>query len=333
VNFKELRAQLKFEDVLRHYGVEIQRKGEQRKGEQHQGPCPLPQHGKERRGPAFSANLERGIFNCFGCGAKGNVLEFAALMSGVDAADGQALRKVAVELQAKFCPGGASTRTKAKAADAPVASAIANAPLDFALKDLEADHPWLMEAELDRSTIAHFGLGHCSRGMLKGQIAIPLHNRAGQLVGYAGHTAAVPLSSGRNSEYIFPTDRERKGSSIEFRKSLLLYNSHRIKGTCDDLIVVEWFPSVWWLYQHDYANVVALMGPECSDEQANQIVALVKPSGRVWLVPSVTSDSRKLTEMVFALIACRRFVRWVTIGNGRQPSDLLAGEINSFFAL
>jgi hypothetical protein len=229
VNFKELRAQLKFEDVLRHYGVEIQRKGEQRKGEQHQGPCPLPQHGKERRGPAFSANLERGIFNCFGCGAKGNVLEFAALMSGVDAADGQALRKVAVELQAKFCPGGASTRTKAKAADAPVASAI--------------------------------------------------------------------------------------------------------KGTCDDLIVVEWFPSVWWLYQHDYANVVALMGPECSDEQANQIVALVKPSGRVWLVPSGTSDSRKLTEMVFALIACRRFVRWVTIGNGRQPSDLLAGEINSFFAL
>jgi DNA primase len=323
VNFKELRAQLKFEDVLHHYGVVVNRKGVQ-----HHGPCPLPQHEKEKRGPAFSANLERGIFHCFGCGAKGNVLEFAALMSGIDASDGQALRNVAVELQTRFCPGGASTRTKAKAAAAPV---VANAPLDFALKDLEAGHPWLHDAGLKRSTIEHFGLGYCSRGMLKGHIAIPLHNGIGQLVGYAGRPVAGTLISERDTEYTFPADRERKGATLAFRKSLLLYNSHRIKGPCDDLIVVEWFPSVWWLHQHDYTNVVGLMGSECSDEQIDQIVSLVRPHGRVWILSERTGESERMAPALVARLSPKRFARWVRIGTGRKPSDLAADEIRQCF--
>jgi DNA primase len=270
--------------------------------------------------------LERGIFNCFGCGSKGNVLEFAALMSGVDANDGQALRKVAVELQTSLCPGGASTRTKTKAAVSPAPPASVNAPLDFALKDLEASHPWLVEAGLNRSTIAHFGIGHCSRGMLKGQIAIPLHNGKGQLVGYAGQAIAGPAS-----DYSFPANRERQGVAMEFQKSLLLYNSHRIKGPCDDLIVVEWFPSVWWLHQHGYSNVVGLMGVECSEAQAEQISALAKPGGHVWLVPGGNADSRRLAETAITMLACKRFVRWVNIGDVRQPSDLPTAAINSLF--
>jgi DNA primase len=323
VNFKELRAQLKFEDVLRHYGVAVIRKGDQ-----HQGPCPLPQHDKSKRGPAFSANLDRGIFNCFGCGAKGNLLEFAALMSGVDANDGQALRKVAVELQTRFCPEGASSRTKAKAAAAP---AVANHPLDFALKDLDTGHPWLVDAGLKPSTVAHFGLGYCSRGMLKGQIAIPLHNESGQLVGYAGRQVADALVSDRSSEYVFPADREHKGATLEFRKSLLLYNSHRIKGPCDDLIVVERFPSVWWLHQHNYTNVVGLMGSECSDAQIDQIVSLVRPHGRVWILSERTGESERMAPALVVRLSPKRFARWVRIGTGKRPSDLAADEIRQCF--
>lgn len=55
INFKELRAKLDFEEVLRHYGVEIKRKGDQ-----HQGFCPLPTHQGKKSSPSFSANLARG---------------------------------------------------------------------------------------------------------------------------------------------------------------------------------------------------------------------------------------------------------------------------------
>ena len=32
--------------------------------------------------PLFSINLDKNIFNCFGCGAHGNILEFVTLMEG-----------------------------------------------------------------------------------------------------------------------------------------------------------------------------------------------------------------------------------------------------------
>ena len=65
IDFKALRAKLDFEQVLRHYGIEVKRKGNQ-----HHGYCPLPNHNGKKNSPSFSANLDRGIFQCFGCGAK-----------------------------------------------------------------------------------------------------------------------------------------------------------------------------------------------------------------------------------------------------------------------
>src|SRR5258706_16364664 len=99
IDFKALRAKLDFARVLEHYGVQIKTAGKQ-----HHGFCPLPNHNGKRNSPSFSANLERGIFQCFGCGAKGNVLDFAAFMEKADPKDGTALRKVAITLQQQFCP-------------------------------------------------------------------------------------------------------------------------------------------------------------------------------------------------------------------------------------
>jgi DNA primase len=165
IDFKGLRKKLDFEQVLRHYGVEVKRKGNQ-----HQGFCPLPNHQGKKNSPSFSANLERGIFQCFGCGAKGNVLEFAAMMEKADPKDGAALHKVAGELQKRFCPElGTSTETKPPATKPEKAepksdlSAVVNAPLDFELKGLDRKHPYLLNRGFSQETIDHFDLGFCSR--------------------------------------------------------------------------------------------------------------------------------------------------------------------------
>src|SRR5580658_5057218 len=110
IDFKALRSKLDFEQVLRHYGVEVKRKGNQ-----HHGFCPLPNHNGKKNSASFSANLERGIFQCFGCGAKGNLLDFAALMENVDPKAGSSLREVALELQQRFCPDIAESPKPAKA--------------------------------------------------------------------------------------------------------------------------------------------------------------------------------------------------------------------------
>src|SRR5438093_11163709 len=144
IDFKKLRQSLSFEAVLRHYGVELKIRDKQ-----HHGFCPLPNHKGKRNSPSFSANLEKGIFQCFGCGAKGNVLEFAAMMENVDPKNGTELHKVAVKLQERFCPANAQSApspaspkqpTPEPARELPV---VANAPLDFQLKGLDENHPYL----------------------------------------------------------------------------------------------------------------------------------------------------------------------------------------------
>jgi DNA primase len=335
VNFKELRARLKFEDVLTHFRVEVRRKGEQ-----HQGFCPLPGHKGKGNSPSFSANLERGIFHCFGCGAKGNVLEFAALMRGSDPKDGDALRIAAVELQTRFFPEGASrahpvAESPAKPALSlpPASPALINPPLDFELKGLDAGHEYLLGRGFARSTLAHFGVGFCSRGLLKDRVAIPLHDSVGNLVGYAGRMVDDALITDENPRYRFPSGRDRGGARIEFRKSLFLYNGHRIAAPVDDLVVVEGFPSVWWLHEHGCPPTVALMGSECSDEQADLIVAAVKPSGRLWLMPDGDKAGERLAQEFLALLSPHRFVRWVKLGDGRQPTDLPALTLKTNFTL
>lgn len=330
IDFKQLRQSLSFEAVLRHYKVEIKSKGKQ-----HHGFCPLPNHQGKKNSPSFSANLEKGIFQCFGCQAKGNVLEFAALMENVDPADGTELRKVAVKLQERFCPtavqpeqGPGQTKSKniEPANQLPV---VVNALLDFELKTLESTHPYLRDRGFSAETIAHFGLGFACRGSLKNRIAIPLQNHEGKLVGYAGRVVDDSTITEDNPRYRFPSKREREGTIYEFRKTLFLYNGYRITGPVHDLVVVEGFTSVWWLYQNGQVDVVATMGADCSDEQAKLIISLVKPPGHVWLMPDGNDAGAHLAQSLLVQISPHRFVRWVKLDQDRQPTDLSGEQLSA----
>jgi DNA primase len=300
VNFRELRARLKFEDVLRHHRVEICRKGEQ-----HQGPCPLPRHGDRPNVAPFSAHLGRGIFQCFGCGAKGNLLEFSALMSGVDPEDGNAFRRAMTELAEALLPGkggakpaaeptkpaNASERPRVESKASAPRETLVNAPLDFELKGLEHEHPTLTGGGLLLKTVVRFGAGFCSRGMLAGRVAIPLHDPEGRLVGYAGaDTGGGPIDRCR-PVLSFPEGRERKGQRLEFRPDLLVYNAHRVGGDLDDLIIATSVTLVWALHQCGFPNAVAPLGDGFSERQAGIAVSRVRPSGRVWILSRGSSEA------------------------------------------
>src|SRR5579862_5307441 len=335
IDFKALRAKLDFEQMLRHYGVEVKRKGKQ-----HHGFCPLPNHNGKKNSPSFSANLERGIFQCFGCDAKGNSLEFAALIEKVDPKDGAALPKIAADSQRRFWPklGDTSPETKKAPARKPEKTEpeselriTVNAPLDFELKGLDAKHPYLLGRGFTPETVERFGLGFCSRGYLKDRAAIPLLDQAGALVGYAGRVVDDSLITEDNPRYRFPGERERDGKRFEFRKSLFLYNGFRIQAPVDDLLVVEGFTGVWWLVQNGLSDVVATMGSDCSEKQVELIFSLVKPDGRVWIVPDGDKAGERYAQTLLSLISPHRFVRWVRLDKDRQPTDLTAEKLKICF--
>lgn len=337
INFKKLRRQLDFEKVLQHYGVEVHRKGEQ-----HQGCCPLPCHKGNNQSATFSANLTRGIFQCFGCKAKGNILEFAAMMEGVDPADSKKFCEVSRKMQKLFCsaeanpPQNKTPPAKTVPAKEPPAQTVltaVNTPLDFELKGLNQEHPYLTGRGFLPQTIKRFGTGFASRGLFKGRVAIPLHDRNGKLIGYAGRVIDDNAISADNPKYRFPADREHNGIRTEFRKTLFVYNGFRIQEPVDNLIVVAGFTSVWWLDQCEMPDVVATMGFDCSDEQAELITAYTKPSGRIWILPDGNADGERLAASLLAELAPHRFVRWIKLDANKQPTDLSANQLKSCFTI
>lgn len=355
IDFKQLRSRLKFPDVLGHYGVRLNIRGDQA-----QGFCPLPNHKGERRSPSFSANLSRGIWQCFGCGAKGNLLDFAVCMEGLSPDHAADVRTVALKLAERFqihgvtkkqvatgkrsTANGETPRREAASTGAPLFPPVTeqapsptapsvriNQPLDFELKGLQPDHPYLTGRGFSANTIQHFGLGYCSRGFMTGRVAIPLHNPSGQLVGYAGRIIDDSLIGEECPKYKFPSKRERDGMSHEFHKSHLVYNAHRIKGTVDHLVVVEGFPSVWWLHQMGIQATVALMGWSCSPEQGAILLEMTTATSGIFVFTDGDEAGDRCAHGVFSAVGSKRWIRRIQLTDGRQPTDCQPDELTSFF--
>jgi DNA primase len=345
VDFKALREQVPIADVLKHYGVTLKIKGEQASGL-----CPLPDHPARSHGKrtaSFSVNLAKGIWQCFGCKASGNQIDLVTRLEGLDPGSGKDVRAAALKLAETFGiktpppeSGGKDPKPKskqsrervAKPAARPVESenVLVNVPLDFELRQLDAEHPYLVGRGLDGETIRQFGLGYCGRGMLKNRIAIPLHSATHELVGYAGRIVDDDAIDDDNPKYRFPSRRERDGKVIEFRKSELLYNASRIvTAPVKFLIVVEGFASVWHLTQQGLPRVVALMGSSCSEKQAELIVSLTTPDAIVCLMPDGDAGGHSVVDSFFSLVGRYRACRWIKLDAEKQPTDYPAEELHA----
>lgn len=332
IDFEELKRSLDFLKILAFYGVSVKQKGDQATGF-----CPLPDHESERQTPSFSANLPRKIWQCFGCGSRGNILDFAVRMEGKSPDVPTDVRQVALKLKAQFANTGSRVeitvrprgerKSRAEVFAKPLKPVLVNAPLDFELKGLQPDHPYLASRGFTLQTIAHFGLGYCDRGLMTGRVAVPLHNQNGALIGYAGRVVDDSAVSPDCPKYLLPGKRERDGVTLEFRKSLVVYNAHRVVRPANRLVVLEGFPSVWWLTQLGVTDVVALMGASCSPEQAAILSWLTSPNGHIVVLPDGDDAGRRCAQNVFETVGLERPVRWLKLPKDVQPTEFDAVKL------
>ena len=189
IDFRALRERLDAAEVLAAYDIKLKVKGEQA-----QGFCPLPTHKAHEgrpKSPSFSINLRRVCFRCFSCGQSGNLIDLVAILEGLNPENPTDIRKAAVILDERFPgpdadrPSPARNAPKSGPSEKPPASGgkkiVVNAPLDFELKNLDSNHPYLLGRGFSREIIEHFGLGFCSKGLMKDRIAIPLWKPMGPL--------------------------------------------------------------------------------------------------------------------------------------------------------
>ena len=133
VNYKEIKARVRMEQVLEHYGV----LGELReKGDTLVGRCPIH---KGSNPSQFHVSRQKNNFMCFGdCHEGGNVIDFVVMMEGGNKENGDHVRSAAMRLQEWFGltferPQGGRRRTAEAVSASATVSATTTAVADATL--------------------------------------------------------------------------------------------------------------------------------------------------------------------------------------------------------
>ena len=298
MDVQEIKSRLSLQDLLDYYGIN----GLRQKGNRLSGSCPI--HNGDNPN-ALHISLDKNLWHCFTRNHGGDVLSFIMEYEQVNFQ--QALdiaRKILNDPDYKPCQiHRQNTQPK---------PTLINPPLKFKLK-LDPGHNYLKQRGLTRETIEHFGIGFCERGILKGRIAIPIHDQDGNLVAYAGRSI-----TNEEPKYKFP-----KG----FNKSQVIFNLHRVKAIEDEkVIIVEGFFDCFKIHQAGFPNVVALMGCSITEVQANLILQLNK---KLILLLDGDPAGREGTKKLAQIFQAKLPLTIKYLSNGTQPDQLEETELKN----
>jgi len=289
MDYKRIKQKLSIRTVLAHYNL---LNGLRDYGNRLVGPCPVH---RGDNSTAFHADLEKNLWNCFTRRHGGTVIDMIMELEKVTPSQ-------ACLIAEKLLGENRNTGM--------TYSQMANRILTFRL-NLEVEHLYLDRRNISMRTREYFGIGYCSKGMFAGRICIPIHDENGNLVAYAGRSP-----NGREPKYLFP-----KG----FRKSLVIYNYHRISGIKNSrkVVLVEGYFDVFRLFQAGYP-AVALMGSSISKRQKELLVSLKK-----FLILMFDGDpaGAECTEKLITALRGKRAFRVVRLGDGLQPDTLSEEEL------
>jgi len=336
VSFDEIKKKVSLKMVIERYGWQL------RPGGPHvlRGKCPLPTHRSEESKESFIATLDKGTGGAWSChsnscaaargGRKGgNVLDLVA------AVEKCSIRDAAIKLQLWFLvPAAGQHEPPAKQPDEQKSSGRKpeeekliskekgaggtpnadepNKTLTFTLKSVDPAHPYLAERGITEETIREFGIGYFSgKGSMAARVVIPIHNGRGALVAYSGRAI-----DGTEPRYKFP---------VGFRKSLELFNLHRVKDALS-VVVVEGFFDCMKVSQAGYP-CVGLMG--CSMSKAQEKL-LADHFGEVVLMLDGDEAGRNATEEIADRLQRVIFsVKTIELDSGMQPDQLSLAEIHA----
>ena len=228
----------------------------------------------------------KGSFQCFGCKAKGNILEFVADMEGLDRA---AQLRDAAKLLATIASVPLSLETGPRAR--PEKSSSRNdeggrretpspaprkelelpslpklerlQPLKFVLQNVDPEHAYLEERGIDPKLAEEFGIGfYRGKGSMHDRIVFPIHDwwddaqEPSRLVAYCGRIATDEASEDA-PKYLIPEG---------FAKHQTLYLLNRVAGSKHVYVVEGFFDAIRMLSLG--FPTVAIMGTSISPEQA-----------------------------------------------------------------
>jgi len=270
-----IREQARIEDVVGKF-VTLKKKGANLTA-----CCPF----HTEKTPSFAVNPARNIFKCFGCGEGGDSITFL-MKQGKTYPD--ALRYLADLYRIEVRENGQTPDPKHdEKTQLRTTASVLTAHWCISEVDDNPGRRYWLDRGFKEETLDTFQVGYCdgkkpahvtdeqleavgainekgNMSMWKRSI-IPLHDRSGHPVGWAGRT----VESGKDvPKYI------NSPETIIYQKSRTLFNVHRaaphIRRT-GQIWIVEGYADVMALWQVGVCNAVALCGTGLTDEHAAEI--------------------------------------------------------------
>ncbi len=163
IDFNVLKETVTIDQVAGLLGLELKQSGGQLRG-----PCPACKSGGDR---ALVITPEKGVYYCFADKKGGDLIALAAH-----------IREVGMKDAAEFIHNSAT-----------VPQETAKETKKLQPLTLDPNHELVTAIGLDPASADALGIGYANKGIMKGQVAIPLRDENGELLHYVGVDSPVTL--------------------------------------------------------------------------------------------------------------------------------------------
>lgn len=241
IDFQELKGRVDIRSACSFLQLDLKESGAQLRG-----PCPACQSNRPR---SLVVTPKKGAAYCFSAKQGGDIIWLTSHIRGVSA------KEAAHLLDQQFggtvqVPGN-STSTGTVPIDRSKEREMQ--PLSY----LQADHEKVVGLGVLSDTAEYFQCGHAPKGIMRGKLTIPVHNREGRLLGYCGRS----YDSG---ELSFPTG---------FKPEEHIFNAHRV--TEGDLFLTRDPLEVLLAHENGVENVVSFLTETYNPLQLEMLASLM----------------------------------------------------------
>lgn len=245
VDFAALKERVAIESVIAPLGLALK----ERNG-QWRGPCPACKTGGGR---ALVVTPAKRAFYCFGGHTGGDVIALVAHIHG------SSMKEAAAFLAEDGGKGKRTAETNTVPEERSKEAARSLQPLSYLLPE----HDGVQKLGVSVETCRAFGAGYAPKGILRGRLAIPVHDWEGTLVAYCGRALCD-----ESPTLAFPNG---------FKPGEHIFGAHRVDGA--ELMLVRDPLEAMTASQNGIENVVAFLTDVVSAEQLQRLAALMDEKG------------------------------------------------------
>ena len=247
IDFQALKQDIKFEDAMPMLGLQVSQFSDQMRM-----PCPACKTGGDR---ALVVTASKSVFYCFAAGEGGDVIALVAHVKGIS------MKEAAAFLTEQFAKTDEPPPTSPQPVEtvpshsSPKKTEAGLNPLTY----LQPEHPLVQALGISPETCRHFGAGYAPKGIMRGRLAIPIHDVDGTLVAYCGQAL-----KGESPELIFPK---------EFQPAEYIFNAQEVH---DGVLVLLRNPlMVLKAHKEGIDNVAACLTPTISSRQLENLAKVM----------------------------------------------------------